>query len=122
MIGFVTIGTNDLPRAVAFYDALFAVLGAKRIADNDRFKSWGITPGAPMVALVKPYDEKPASAGNGNMVALKMDNRDQVAALHAKALALGATDEGAVGLRGETFFAGYFRDLDGNKFCAFKSD
>ena len=120
MIGFATIGTNDMPRAVAFHDALFAVIGAKRMADNDRFKSWGTVPGTPMVALVVPFDLQPAVAGNGNMIALKLDSRAQVEAMHAKALALGGADEGAVGLRGETFYAGYFRDLDGNKFVAFK--
>ena len=120
MIGFVTVGTNDMPRAAAFYDALFAVIGAKRLTDNDRFKAWGIAPGTPRVAVVTPYDGSPAAAGNGNMVALAVESRDQVAALHAKALSLGGADEGAVGLRGETFYAGYFRDLDGNKFVAFK--
>ena len=120
MIGFVTVGTNDMDRAAAFYDALFATIGAKRLSDNERFKAWGMAPGTPRVAVVKPYDGSPAAAGNGNMVALAMESRDQVNAVHAKALALGGADEGPVGLRGATFYAGYFRDLDGNKFVAFK--
>ena len=120
MIGFVTVGTNNMDRAAAFYDALFATIGAKRLSDGERFKSWGTSTAAPRVAVVKPYDGSPATAGNGTMVALAVESRDQVNAIHAKALALGGADEGAVGLRGETFYAGYFRDLDGNKFVAFK--
>ena len=120
MIGFVTVGTNDMPRASAFFDALFATIGAKRLTDNERFKAWGMAPGTPRVAVVKPYDGSAATAGNGTMVALAMESREQVEAMHAKALSLGAADEGPVGLRGETFYAGYFRDLDGNKFVAFK--
>ena len=120
MIGFVTVGTNDMDRAAAFFDALFAVIGAKRLSDSERFKAWGMAPGAPRVAVVKPFDGSAASVGNGTMVALAMGSRAEVEAMHAKALALGGADEGAVGLRGETFYAGYFRDLDGNKFVAFK--
>jgi hypothetical protein len=120
MIGFVTVGTNDLARASAFFDALFATIGAKRLTDGERFKSWGMAPGTPRVAVVKPYDGSAATTGNGTMVALAMESREQVEAMHAKALALGGADEGPVGLRGETFYAGYFRDLDGNKFVAFK--
>lgn len=120
MIGFVTVGTNDMDRASAFFDALFATIGAKRLTDNERFKAWGIAPGTPRVAVVKPYDGSAASVGNGTMVALAVESREQVETLHAKALALGGADEGPVGLRGETFYAGYFRDLDGNKFVAFK--
>lgn len=120
MIGFVTVGTNDMDRASAFFDALFATIGAKRLSDSERFKAWGMAPGTPRVAVVKPYDGSAATVGNGTMVALAMESRDQVNAIHAKALALGGADEGAVGLRGETFYAGYFRDLDGNKFVAFK--
>jgi hypothetical protein len=120
MIGFITVGTNDLARASAFFDELFAVVGAKRIGNGERIKSWGMAPGTPTVGVAKPHDGSPASVGNGTMVALAMESREQVEAFHAKALALGAADEGAVGLRGETFYAGYFRDLDGNKFVAFK--
>lgn len=121
MIGFVTVGTNDMSRALAFYDELLAVVGAKRLSDQGRFVAWGKKPNMPMVALVTPYDEKPATVGNGVMIALNLESREQVNELHAKALALGGADEGAVGLRGQSFYAGYFRDLDGNKFCAFKN-
>lgn len=107
MIGYTTLGTNDLPRAAAFYDELFAVIGGKRIMDFGRGCAWG-------VAM-----DKQACVGNGVMVALVVDSQDKVKALHARALALGGKDEGAPGARGEGFYAAYFRDLDGNKLNAF---
>ena len=119
MIGYVTLGTNDMARAAGFYDALFAVVGGKRLMDMGTFIAWGTAMGSPMVALTKPFDGKAASVGNGVMVALQVDSKDKVNALHAKALALGGKDEGAVGPRGDGFYAGYFRDLEGNKFNAF---
>ena len=120
MIGYVTIGTNDLPRAAAFYDALLGEVGAKRMMENDQFIAWSVRPAAPGLGVTKPFDKKPATVGNGVMVALEAANPAQVDALHRKALQLGGKDDGAPGPRGEGFYAGYFRDLDGNKlnfFC-----
>jgi predicted lactoylglutathione lyase len=120
MIGYVTIGTNDLTRAAAFYDALLGEVGAKRMMETEQFIAWSIRPEKPGLGVTKPFDQKPASVGNGVMVALEASGPDQVKALHRKALQLGGTDEGAPGPRGEGFYAGYFRDLDGNKlnfFC-----
>lgn len=119
MIGYTTLGTNDLPRAAAFYDELFAVLGIRRMMDFGRGYAWGTGMDKPGFAVMKPYDEQPATAGNGTMVALALDSEEKVQALHAKALALGAQDEGAPGPRGGGFYAAYFRDLDGNKLNAF---
>lgn len=119
MIGYTILGTNDLPKATAFYDELFGVIGIKRIMDFGRGYAWGTTMDKPAFGVMKPYDEKPASVGNGVMVAIVCDSKDKVNALHAKALALGGKDEGAVGPRGGGFYAGYFRDLDGNKLNAF---
>jgi catechol 2,3-dioxygenase-like lactoylglutathione lyase family enzyme len=119
MIGYVTLGTNDLPRAVAFYDALMAELGARRIMETEQFVAWGVSMDRPGLSVTKPYDGKPATVGNGVMVALVVDSPERVNAVHAKALALGGTDEGAPGARSEAFYAGYFRDLDGNKLNAF---
>jgi catechol 2,3-dioxygenase-like lactoylglutathione lyase family enzyme len=119
VIGYVTLGTNDFPRAAAFYDALLAELGAKRFMDTDSFVMWMAKPDRPGICLVKPFDRQAATAGNGTMVALIVDSPATVDALHRKALALGATDEGAPGLRGKGFYAAYFRDLDGNKLNAF---
>jgi predicted lactoylglutathione lyase len=115
MIGYVTLGTNDLPRAAAFYDALLGEMGAKRMMENDQFVAWATQPNAPGLGVTKPFDKKPATVGNGVMVAIGVDNKAKVDALHRKALQLGGKDEGAPGPRGEGFYAGYFRDLDGNK-------
>jgi catechol 2,3-dioxygenase-like lactoylglutathione lyase family enzyme len=128
MIGYVTLGTDDLDRARAFYDDLLGSLGAKRVMqfpdDAGGFTFYGIKPDRPGIAVTRPYNREPAVAGNGNMVALAIDSRQGVDQLHALALALGAADEGAPGLRGpegeKAFYGGYFRDLDGNKLCAFR--
>ncbi len=120
MINYITLGTNDLARAAQFYDELLALVGAKRAMETDRSVGWVGPRGAPMLMLMTPFDGKAASAGNGTMMALTADSPEQVASIHAKALALGGTDEGAPGPRGEgAFHCGYFRDLDGNKWNAF---
>ncbi len=119
MIGYVTLGTNDLERGVRFYDSLLAELGAARAMDMGRGIAWGTGEGAPMLALMKPFDEKEAAVGNGVMVALAADSQDKVNAVYAKAIELGGTDEGEPGTRGGNFYAGYFRDLDGNKLNVF---
>jgi len=124
MIGYVTLGTNDFPRAVAFYDALFASIGAGRFMEEDGyFVAWAIDPEQPSVAISVPYNKEPATAGNGTMVALFMQSTEQVDALYSKAIELGASCDGKPGFRPEDatsgFYAGYFRDLDGNKLNAF---
>jgi predicted lactoylglutathione lyase len=119
MIGYVTLGTNDLQRAAKFYDALLGELGAKRAMEMETFVAWATAPNTPMISVIKPFDGKAATVGNGVMVAIMVDNKDKVQALHKKALALGGKDEGAPGERGPGFYAGYFRDLDGNKLNAF---
>ena len=119
MIGYVTLGTNDLPRASAFYDKLLAALGGKRVFENDRGIGWGSGRASPMLSVMKPFDGEPATVGNGTMIALSADSRARVDAVYKLALTLGALDEGAAGARGEKFYGGYFRDLDGNKLCVF---
>jgi predicted lactoylglutathione lyase len=119
MIGYTTVGTNDLKRAAGFYDALLAELGAKRAMEMETFIAWATAPNTPMVAIIKPFDKQPATVGNGVMVALLASSKEQVDKIHAKALTLGGKDEGAPGPRGPGFYAGYFRDLDGNKLNAF---
>ena len=118
MIGYVTLGTNDLARASAFYDAIAKELGYGRFMDSDRFVAWGDTKTAG-IGLTKPFDGKAATTGNGTMVALAAKDRAQVDRLHALAMSLGAADEGAPGERGGGFYAAYFRDPDGNKLNAF---
>ena len=119
MIGYVTVGTGNLARAASFYDALLGTIGASRFMASDRFIAWSVSPTTPGFSVALPFDGNPASVGNGGMVALVMDGRAKVDALYAKALELGGTDEGAPGPRGDGFYAGYFRDLDGNKLNAF---
>ncbi len=121
MIGYITLGTNDFAKAAAFYDALLAELGGKRAMEmDDRFIGWGNSPDAPMVSIIKPYDGKDATVGNGTMISLAADSPATVDRVYKKAIELGSKDEGAAGPRGDSgFYAGYFRDLDGNKLCVF---
>lgn len=115
MILYTTLGTNDLERAGRFYDDLLAGMSATRVMQLERLIGWSTAPGAPMFAVIKPFDGQPATAGNGAMIAIHVGDPTSIDALHAQALALGGTDEGAPGPRGGTFYGAYFRDLDGNK-------
>jgi len=120
MIGYVTIGTNDMARGAKFYDELLAEIGASRFMEDDSFIAWAVKPDGSSLAITKAFDGNPATVGNGVMVAFAVESPAQVDALYAKAISLGASDEGAAGPRGDSFYAGYFRDLDGNKlnfFC-----
>lgn len=119
MIGYVTLGTNDLVRAAPFYDALAAELGVGRMMENDTFIAWGMPGGAAGIGLTRPFDGEAATVGNGVMIALAAKDEAQVQRLYDIALAHGGTDEGAPGERGGGFYAGYFRDPDGNKLNAF---
>ncbi len=119
MIGYVTLGTNDLARAAVFYDAIAAELGTGRMMEFDTFIAWGTPGGGAGVGLTKPADGNAATVGNGVMVALEAKDQAQVDRLHVIAMAHGGTCEGPPGPRGESFYAGYFRDLDGNKLNAF---
>jgi catechol 2,3-dioxygenase-like lactoylglutathione lyase family enzyme len=118
MIAYVTIGTNDLTRGARFYDQVLAVLGAKRTWEMERSIGWSTSAEAPAVSIVKPYDGKSATVGNGGMVALAATSKEQVDAAYKKAIELGAKDEGAAGPRGN-YYAAYFRDPDGNKLSVF---
>jgi len=120
MIGYVTLGSNDIPRAAAFYDELLKLLGAGRFMESETMIAWAVSPDQPALGVIKPFDGKPASVGNGVMIALVVDSNDKVDQVHRKAIALGAKDEGAPGPRGlDGFYAAYFRDLDGHKLNCF---
>lgn len=119
MIGYVTLGTNDIDAAAKFYDELFAVIGAGRTMSDDTFIAWSTGPTVPGISIIKPFDGKAATVGNGVMVAIGVDAAEKVDALHAKAMELGGADEGAPSLRSGGFYVGYFRDIDGNKLNAF---
>ena len=125
MIGYVTMGSNDIDKARNFYDNLMPTIGAGRIMEfGDHFTMYGTGMGRPGLAVCKPYNGDAASVGNGNMTAIVMDSRDKVDAFYNKAIELGGSDEGPPGLRGEegpqAFYGAYFRDPEGNKFCAFR--
>ena len=120
MIGYATIGTNDLERATTFYDKVLEPLGGKRtFANGERMQFYGSSATPGMIAISKPYDEQPASFGNGTMFGFPATTTDQVDAAHAAALAAGGTCDGAPGQRMPTFYGAYFRDPDGNKVCVF---
>ncbi len=119
MIGYVTLGTNDLERAAQFYDAIAAEMGVGRMMESEGFIAWATPGGAPGVAASKPHDGNAASVGNGTMVALEAKDQAQVDRLYEIALAHGGTCEGKPGARSENFYAAYFRDPDGNKLNAF---
>lgn len=117
MIGYVTVGTNDIEKASAYYDSLLAGIGASRSMDMDTFKVWS-NGGEAAFSITLPFNQEAATVGNGVMVAIALDSPATVDKMHAKAIELGGTDEGAPGPRGgddSGFYAGYFRDLDGNK-------
>ena len=125
MLGYATVGTNDIERARAFYDAVLGEIGARRVMEfpENGFTMYGTGARRPGLAVTKPYNGEPAQPGNGSMPAIAVDSREKVDRVHEKALELGGSDEGAPGLRtpeGErAFYGAYFRDLDGNKLCAF---
>jgi catechol 2,3-dioxygenase-like lactoylglutathione lyase family enzyme len=118
MLGYMTMGTNDITRAGAFYDKLASELGVSRMMQSDRFIAWG-APGKAGFGVAKPYDGKPACVGNGCMAAFMAKDKAQVDRLYAIALANGGADEGPPGPRFDGFYAAYFRDPDGNKCNAF---
>ncbi|HTQ12918.1 MAG TPA: VOC family protein [Rhizomicrobium sp.] len=118
MINYVTIGTNDLEKAKAFYGPLLAELGGKPAWASERMQGYASKAG--MVAICTPHDGKAASVGNGSMFGLAAPDRAAVDRIYAKAMALGASDEGAPGARTDNFYGAYFRDLDGNKLCVYK--
>ena len=119
MIGYVTLGTNDLERGAAFYDAVCGALGQSRMMEWPGAIAWGTAGGGAGIGLTKPFDQQPATVGNGVMVALECDGPAQVRTVYEVALANGGTDAGPPGARGDGFYAAYFRDPDGNKLNAF---
>jgi predicted lactoylglutathione lyase len=123
MIGYMTLGTNDLPRSAKFYDTILTALGRQRMmgSEADGFIAWGEAGGGAGLGLTKPFDGKPATVGNGVMAALACESARQVDEIYKLALSLGAKNEGPAGPRQGPpgFYAGYFRDLDGNKLNVF---
>lgn len=121
MIAYVMLGSNDIPTARAFYDPLMHLIGAEpRPGASEKRVSYAEAGAMPILAITRPYDEAPAQAGNGVMVAFPVASRERVEEAHALALRLGAHDEGAPGVRSDqtnSFYSCYFRDPVGNKLC-----
>jgi predicted lactoylglutathione lyase len=116
VVNYVIVGTNRFEASVAFFDALMADMKATRVYATDTSVGWGWGIGTTMFIVTRPFDQQPATVGNGSMIAFDVETPQQVDALHAKALALGGTSEGDAGPRGAGMYVGYWRDLDGNKF------
>ena len=119
-LDYTMVGTADMARARRFYDPLFAAMGWDLCWDAEDSASWGVKGdlSVPRFFVCLPFDGRAAGAGNGTMTAFRLASAEAVDRLHAMALDLGATDEGAPGPRpqyGPTFHAGYLRDPDGNK-------
>ncbi|MFK8032206.1 MAG: VOC family protein [Gammaproteobacteria bacterium] len=115
MLGYTTIGTKDLTKAMAFYDSLLELVGGKLMMGLDRIKFYGTDAGGAMLAICIPVDKGEQSCGNGQMIAIPGGSIEGAVALYNKAIELGATCEGAPGQRTSFFYGGYVRDLDGNK-------
>ncbi|MES1197399.1 MAG: VOC family protein [Pseudomonadota bacterium] len=119
MLGYVTLGTNDLKRAAEFYDAIAKEMGVSRMMESDTFIAWGVPGGGAGIGLTKPFDGNAATVGNGVMAAIEAKNRAMVDRIYALAMSMGSKDEGGPGDRGGGFYAAYFRDPDGNKLNCF---
>ncbi len=118
-LGYATVGSNDLARAKAFYDALLEVAGLEPLFEHPSGGRVYGRDGAFVFGVLGPYNREPATAGNGTMIGFRCDSRAEVDSIHAKAIALGGRDEGAPGFRAPSFYMSYFRDPDGNKLCAY---
>lgn len=120
MYSHTTIGANDLAQARRFYDAVLAPLGLEVRFSDEAIVGWGLPGGRPQFLVVRPFDGREPSVGNGSMIALLAQKRSLVDACHAAAMEQGGTDEGGPGLRPHyhrNYYGAYFRDLDGNKIC-----
>jgi len=119
MLGYCTLGTNDLKRSGAFYDKVAEILGHSRVMESERNIMWGSPGKGAMFGAILPLDEKPATGGNGSMFGFDAQTEEQVNAVYDHALANGGSDEGPPGPRGDNFYGAYFRDPDGNKLVVY---
>ncbi len=121
MLGYATLGSNDLARSCDFYDKLTAEFGGKRLLELPEGKGvfYGRSMAEAGLLIRTPFNEEPATVGNGVMAALAASDTDMVDRVHALALELGAVDEGAPGQRTDFFYGAYFRDPDGNKLAVY---
>ena len=121
MVRFVTLGTNDLKKSSNFYDKILEILNISRVEEEERYVGYAKEKADKLADfyIMKPFNKMEATIGNGTMISFDALTPEKVNEIHKKALGLGATNEGDPGPRhGENYYA-YFRDLDGNKICAF---
>lgn len=119
MISYAMVGSKNLKASGEFFDKVLGVIGAIRIIENERMILWGTAKDQPSFAVCLPFDGNEATSGNGTMISFGADSDEQVKAIYNAARDAGGLCEGEPGIRAETFYIGYFRDLDGNKFSAF---
>ena len=118
MISYVTLGVSNLANAKSFYSQLLGELSGKTLLEMDRIVFFGQSMGKPMLAICIPFNKDTPHPGNGNMVSFQPGSKEKVDALYYKAIALGASCDGAPGQRIEnTFYGAYVKDADGNKLC-----
>jgi catechol 2,3-dioxygenase-like lactoylglutathione lyase family enzyme len=119
-VGYFTVGSNRLSEARDFYDGLLGTIGMRGVFEHPSGGRLYSGKGTGMFGVLGPYNGEPACVGNGTMGGFRFDTEEEIAAFHAKALSLGAANEGDPGQRGPGAYFAYFRDLDGNKLCAYK--
>lgn len=120
MISYAMVGSKDLKRSGAFFDKIFAIVGAERALERDTSIMWSDgKPDRPFFAVTLPYDGNVATIGNGTMISFAARSEEEVNAVYQCAMDNGGTCEGKPGIRSESYYIGYFRDPDGNKFSAF---
>lgn len=123
MIGYITIGANDSEASGRFYDAVFEAIGSERKSGDGGWIFYGPKDGDGLIGICPPFDGKPATGGNGSMLAFDAKSEDEVKAAYDAALAHGGSDEGAPGFRPPEatsgFYGAYFRDPSGNKLCVY---
>ena len=126
MIGYAMVGASDLKRSSEYYDAVLTPLGLVQAESHDSYVGYArkATPADIEFYVTKPIDGKPATFGNGTMIAFAVESRRAVDLFHSTALENGGTDEGAPGPRPAdgTIYYAYARDPDGNKICAYCAD
>ena len=124
MFSFVTLGTNNLKHSKFFYDELLESINIKNVVETDRYIGYAKKSSLNKVEfyLMIPHNKQEATFGNGTMITFNINSKKEVDAFYQLALKLGSTDEGLPGPRHEEHYYAYFRDLDGNKICAFSSD
>jgi catechol 2,3-dioxygenase-like lactoylglutathione lyase family enzyme len=118
-LSYCAVGSNKLDEAKTFYDALLKLAGIAPMVEHPSGGRVYGRDGKFCFSVLGPFNGQAATVGNGSMAGFSFDTREEVDAFHAKALALGGADEGAPSLRAPTSYFSFFRDLDGNKVCAF---